>query len=674
MASLLVLGLAASTPQSAVAAAPTISASVIHDGLTYPWDVAFTPEGQMLVTERGGRVLVYTSGAVNAPLIRSVSIPSVQTGGEAGLMGIAVDIAFASNRNVYLCASRNVSGLWRNEVLRYSISTSGSWVSPAVLLTGMQANTIHNGCALEMDRFGRLWVTMGDAGDANLAQNPTSFNGKVLRINRDGSIPADNPILPGASGRTAVYSMGHRNPQGIAFRPGTDQVYVVEHGPNTDDEINLVTAGGNYGWPCYTGAGNPNPNTVSPPCGPSSAYLNPAWASGTPTLATSGLAFADNPHWGDYDGQLFSGQLKESDVRRFSLTVDGTSATQQAILFDNAWGRIRAVVHGPGSQLFLSTSNGSNDRIVRLRVVTPTVARIAGPDRYATATAISAAHFGPGVPVAYIATGLKFPDALAGAAAAAHDGGPLLLVTDSGIPASTAAELLRLQPGSIRVVGGPGVVSDGVLSALSAYTSGPVTRISGADRYQTAAAISAATFPPGVSTVYVATGATFPDALAAAAAAAHFDGPVLLTMPDSLPAAVQAELIRLNPGRVVIVGGTGAISSGVAAAVDGIVSAPVDRLAGANRYGTAAAVSADAWPESDVVYVATGANFPDGLAGGAAAAVPDVPLLLVETNAVPTVTGQELLRLHETRIVILGGTGVVSSLAANRLNALLATP
>jgi putative cell wall-binding protein len=201
-----------------------------------------------------------------------------------------------------------------------------------------------------------------------------------------------------------------------------------------------------------------------------------------------------------------------------------------------------------------------------------------------------------------------------------------------------------------------------------------VTRISGADRYQTAAAISAATFSPGVSTVYVATGATFPDALAAAAAAAHFDGPVLLTMPDSLPAAVQAELIRLNPGRVVIVGGTGAISSGVAAAVDGIVSAPVDRLAGANRYGTAAAVSADAWPESDVVYVATGANFPDGLAGGAAAAVPDVPLLLVETNAVPTVTGQELLRLHETRIVILGGTGVVSSLAANRLNALLATP
>jgi putative cell wall-binding protein len=391
-------------------------------------------------------------------------------------------------------------------------------------------------------------------------------------------------------------------------------------------------------------------------------------------LATSGLAFADNPHWSDFDGQLFSGQLKESDVRRYQLNPGGTIATPQATYFDGTWGRIRAVVRGPGGHLFLSTSNGSNDRIVRLRVATPVVGRVAGSDRYATAATISATYFSPGVATAYIATGLAFPDALAGAAAAAHDGGPLLLVTGTAIPASTAAELQRLQPDAIRVLGGPSAVADSVLTALDAYTTGSVTRLAGSDRYATAAAISAATFDPGVSSLYLATGADFPDALGAAAAAGHADGPVLLTPGNSLPAAVQAEISRLDPSRVVIVGGTGAISNAVASTVDGLVAGPVVRLAGANRYGTAAAVSADAWPESDLVFVATGVNFPDGLAAGAAAAVPDVPLLLVETNGVPSVTGQELLRLRESRIVVLGGTGAVSSLAGARLNALLAIP
>ncbi|MBF8291029.1 MAG: hypothetical protein HW391_1997, partial [Chloroflexi bacterium] len=187
-----------------------------------------------------------------------------------------------------------------------------------------------------------------------------------------------------------------------------------------------------------------------------------------------------------------------------------------------------------------------------------TVARLAGADRYATAAAISAATFAAGVPVAYIATGLNFPDALAGAAAAGYIGGPVLLVT-----AATAAELARLRPARIVILGSTGVVSNAIETAARAYTIGTVTRLAGADRYATAAAISAATFAPGVPVAYIATGLDFPDALAGAAAAGYLGGPLLLVAADALSAATAAELARLRPARIVILGSTGVVSNAI---------------------------------------------------------------------------------------------------------------
>ena len=599
-----------------------------------------------------------------------MTIPSVRAEGESGLMGIAVDLAFASNRFVYVCASRQIGGEWLNQLIRYTVTTTGSWTSGVVILgaqnsaTEMNANTIHNGCAVEMDRFGKVWVTMGDANNAISAQNPNDYNGKILRVHRDGGVPSDNPVMPGASARTHVFSMGHRNPQGIAFQPNPNRVYAAEHGPSTDDEINRILGGANYGWPCFTGDNTPGPGGAG--CNPDpAAYSGAVWESNSPTLASSGLTFADGTPWADYDGSLFVAQLKESDLRRHVLSADGTTTTGAAlgeVFFNQTWGRLRAVVRGPAGQLFLTTSNGGNDRVIRVSVATPSVVRIAGADRYATAAAISAAHFTPGVPVAYVATGLAFPDALAGGAAAAHDGGPLLLVTQNSIPSATAAELSRLHPAKIRVLGGPGAVSNAVATALDAYTTGPVERLSGADRYATAAAVSAATFTTGVAAVFIATGTNFPDALSAGGAAGHFGGPILLTLPTQVPASVQAELNRLDPQQVFILGGTGVISSGVAATVDALTDGPVTRLAGANRYGTSAAVSIATWSRSNIVYVATGVNFPDGLAGGAAAGFTDRPLLIVEAGAVPTVIGQEIIRLHPSQIIILGGTGAVRPL------------
>ena len=294
-------------PQAASAAPPTMSTATIADGLAYPWDIAFVPDGTMLVTERAGRVRVYSSGAVGAMLVRTVTIPSVRGEGESGLMGIAVDVDFASNRFVYVCASREYSGSggWKNQVIRYTIAANGSWGSAVVLISSMNANVIHNGCALEMDPSGKLWVAMGDAANPALAQNRNSLNGKILRMNRNGSVPSDNPVIAGT--RNMVYTMGHRNPQGIAIRPGTNRVYAVEHGPDVNDEINLLVAGGNYGWPCYTGAGSPYQTSG---CSPASSYRNPLWSSGDRPSRRPGL-----PSRGAPSGPITTGSCSSARSR-----------------------------------------------------------------------------------------------------------------------------------------------------------------------------------------------------------------------------------------------------------------------------------------------------------------------------------------------------------------------
>jgi Glucose / Sorbosone dehydrogenase len=208
------------TPTSAAAAPPTITTAVIQTGLDIPWDLAFLPDGKMLVTERPGRIRIYASGEPGAALVRTAVLGlGVHAEGEAGLMGITVDPAFSSNRFVYVCVSRDVNGQWLNQLVRYRLSSSLFFVYRNVMIWGMHANTNHNGCAVEFGRDGKIWLTMGDAGAPGDAQDPSALNGKVLRINPDGSIPSDNPIMPLASRRTIVYSMGHRNPQGLAFTP-----------------------------------------------------------------------------------------------------------------------------------------------------------------------------------------------------------------------------------------------------------------------------------------------------------------------------------------------------------------------------------------------------------------------------------------------------------------------
>lgn len=300
------------------------------------------------------------------------------------------------------------------------------------------------------------------------------------------------------------------------------------------------------------------------------------------------------------------------------------------------------------------------------------VDRLAGADRYATAAAVSAASYAPGVPVAYVATGATFPDALAAGAAAVRRGGPVLLVTSGNIPGPTATELARLDPAEIIVVGGSSMVSQTVVNQLVPYaTTGVVRRLSGSNRYATAAAISRDAFPQDVPIAYVATGTTFPDALAGVAAAGSGGGPVLLTMPNELPWETAAELSRLRPDRIVVLGGTSAISSGVANALGAYAGSGVTRLSGANRYSTAVGVSRNTFGNSEVVFIATGLNFPDALGGGPVAGSVPGPLLLVPGTTVPSDVAAEVSRLGASRVVILGGTSVVSSGVQSQLGTLV---
>ena len=290
-----------------------------------------------------------------------------------------------------------------------------------------------------------------------------------------------------------------------------------------------------------------------------------------------------------------------------------------------------------------------------------------GRDRYVTAVEISKANYPTGAGAVFIATGENFPDALAAAPLAYNRNAPVLLSKTASIPQDTIDEIMRLHPDRIYVLGGTAAVSSGVATQLSGYA--PVTRVSGHDRYATAAEISTATYPGGSDVVYVATGRDFPDPLVGAPLAGYRGGPILLTDGAALTGATSSELARLDPSSIVVVGGGTSVSQAV---VDQLkVYAPVVAVSGSDRYETSVKMSQQTFESTDVVFVATGGNFPDALGVGPAAISAGGPLLLVRTMSLPSSVADELVRLDPDRVVILGGTAAVSAAVEEAIDALL---
>ena len=293
--------------------------------------------------------------------------------------------------------------------------------------------------------------------------------------------------------------------------------------------------------------------------------------------------------------------------------------------------------------------------------VAPEVRRLAGADRHATAVAVSQFSHPQGARVALVTTGAGFADALAGGPAASVLGGPVLLVGRDRVPDIVLAELRRLRPERVLVLGGAAVVSDAVTGQLA--QSFAVERVAGAGRYETAARVSHRAFAPGAEVVYVATGASYPDALAGAAAAGAAKAPVLLVAKDSLPAATAGELRRLAPRRIVVLGGPAAVSAAVETALRAH-SPQVTRIAGPDRYATAAAVARTYPGTPNGMFLATGQGFADALTGGPAAAAAGAPVLLVPPTCIPEPVRDELFRTDYPPVTLLGGTSVLTSSVA----------
>ncbi|MER7010749.1 PQQ-dependent sugar dehydrogenase [Saccharopolyspora sp. NPDC000359] len=388
VASVLVLALAgcgadtASRPTPATTAPPAPDAQlrveVVAEGLEHPWEIGFLPDGTALVSQRPGRIARladHRPGALVHPV--QADLGDVLVAGEGGLMGLLVHPDFATDRQFTTCQTHQVDGRAVDvRLITWRLAEDGSRADRVGdLLTGLPVNTSgrHSGCRLALAADGALLVGTGDTARPGASQDRTSLGGKVLRIDLHTGAPLpDNPFIGAPDPRERlIYTLGHRNVQGLALRPD-GQVFSAEHGPDFDDEINLLRPGGNYGWdPSQGGAVQSYDESV--PMTDLQRFpdaVRAAWSSGNGTEAICSATFLTGPQWGRYEGMLAVTALKGSKL--LLLAVQPGGAVSEVLIppeLDGTFGRLRAAHQGPDGALYLSTSNGQNDKV--LRITTP---------------------------------------------------------------------------------------------------------------------------------------------------------------------------------------------------------------------------------------------------------------------------------------------------------------
>lgn len=340
-------------------ASGTITVETVARGLENPWSLAFLPDGRMLVSERPGRLrIIAASGAVGAPI---TGVPAVHHQGQGGLLDVVLAPDFAQSREIFFSYAEPRGTLNGTAVASARLvlkGDSGALESLRVIFQqqpGISGNH-HFGSRLVFARDGTLFVTLGDRGSQRQqAPQLDSHIGKVVRIQRDGRVPADNPYLKTAGARPELWSIGHRNLQGAALHPATGQLWTTEHGPKGGDELNIPKPGLHYGWPEVCDCVNYDGSPVGGGQREAPGLAASAW-HWTPSIAPSGLAFYTADRFAPWRGKLFAGSLKFGTLAM--LTLDGETVVKEERLLEGLNQRIRDVRAGPDGALYLLTDEG----------------------------------------------------------------------------------------------------------------------------------------------------------------------------------------------------------------------------------------------------------------------------------------------------------------------------
>ena len=325
----------------------TVEVDTIYTGLDIPWEIIYGPDGFIWTTERKGIISRIDPVAHTKTVILNI-VSSVYQNSESGLLGMALHPDFATTPEVFLAYTYGSFSNIKEKVVKYTYNGT-SLVNEVILIDNIIGNTTHNGSRIAILPDNTLLFSTGDAQNQSLPQDVNELNGKVLRINLDGTIPADN-----AFAGNPVYTYGHRNVQGILQHPN-GKIYVSEHGASTDDEFQILESGRNYGWPNVEGFCDPggeesfcNANNVMEPL--------VAW---TPTNAPSDMVYYENPLFPEFDGRVLMTVLKDKRIIAMDLSADGLSVADEDHYLINQFGRLRDICVGPQKEIYLATNGAS---------------------------------------------------------------------------------------------------------------------------------------------------------------------------------------------------------------------------------------------------------------------------------------------------------------------------
>ncbi|HET9056440.1 MAG TPA: PQQ-dependent sugar dehydrogenase [Chitinophagaceae bacterium] len=333
---------------------PAADTRIVLDNRTHIWEILWGPDNFIWMTERGGKISRVNpkTGAI----VFSASISDVVSNGEGGLLGMVLHPDFLTNGLLYVVYNYNNNG-YKEKLVRFTFQNN-ALLNPTTLISNIPASSIHNGSRLQIINAGsgnKIYYTTGDAAVSANAQDINSLSGKVLRLNMDGSVPGDNPFTG-----NPVWSYGHRNPQGLIYV--NNKLYASEHGPDIEDEVNIIEKGRNYGWPVVNG-----------PCNGSELDFcathnikQPIWSSGSSTIAVCGIDYYNNNRITQWKNSILMTTLKDASLRQLKLSADGSMVTETNMFFKNSYGRLRDVCISPEGRVYLCTSNGSNDKIIEI--------------------------------------------------------------------------------------------------------------------------------------------------------------------------------------------------------------------------------------------------------------------------------------------------------------------